>query len=65
MNIDGLDVHYVERGEGPALVLLHGNGSMLQDFVSSGLIETAAADHRVIVFDRPGFGHTKRPGKLL
>ncbi len=64
VNIDGLDVHYVDRGEGPALVLLHGNGSMLQDFVSSGLIEAAAADHRVIVFDRPGFGHTKRPGKL-
>lgn len=64
VNIDGLDVHYVERGEGPALVLLHGNGSMLQDFVSSGLIDAAAADHRVIVFDRPGFGHTKRPGKL-
>lgn len=64
VNIDGLDVHYLERGKGPTLVLLHGNDSMLQDFKSSGLMDAAAATHRVIAFDRPGFGHTKRPGGL-
>jgi pimeloyl-ACP methyl ester carboxylesterase len=64
VNVDGLDVHYMERGKGPTLVLLHGNGSMVQDFESSGLIDAAAANHRVIAFDRPGFGHTERPGKM-
>ena len=54
-------LHYVDRGTGEALVLLHGNGSMIQDFDSSGLIDLAAKNYRVIVFDRPGFGHSDRP----
>jgi len=43
------------------LVLLHGNGSMIQDFESSGLLAMAAKKYRVIAFDRPGFGHSERP----
>jgi pimeloyl-ACP methyl ester carboxylesterase len=54
----GLRLHYIEKGLGPALVLLHGLGSMAEDFVSSGLFERAAASHRVIAFDRPGYGHS-------
>jgi len=61
LTINGVRLHYVERGSGPALVLLHGNGSMIQDFDSSGLIDLAAKTYRVIVFDRPGFGHSERP----
>ena len=30
--IDGVRLHYVDWGTGEALVLLHGNGSMIQDF---------------------------------
>ena len=29
----GVRLHYVEQGSGPALVLLHGNGSMIEDFL--------------------------------
>jgi len=61
VEVDGVRLHYVERGSGPALILLHGNGSMIQDFESSGLIDLAAEKYRVIVFDRPGFGHSGRP----
>jgi pimeloyl-ACP methyl ester carboxylesterase len=61
LNFDGVWLHYIERGAGDPLVLLHGNGSMIQDFDSSGLIDLAAVTHRVIVFDRPGFGHSDRP----
>ena len=61
LEVDGVRLHYVERGQGEALVLLHGNGSMIQDFESSGLIEMAAQKYRVIVFDRPGYGHSDRP----
>src|SRR3954451_2465390 len=53
----GVRLHYVERGSGAPLVLLHGNGSMIQDFESSGLNDLAGKNYRVIVFDRPGFGH--------
>ena len=61
----GVRLHYVERGSGAPLVLLHGNGSMIQDFESSGLIDLAARNYRVIVFDRPGFGHSDRPRNVV
>ena len=61
ITVDGVRLHYVERGTGNPLVLLHGNGSMIQDFESSGLIDLAAKSYRVIAFDRPGFGYSDRP----
>ena len=61
IEVNGVRLHYVERGAGDAVVLLHGNGSMIQDFECSGLIDLVATNHRVIVFDRPGFGHSDRP----
>ncbi len=61
VTVHGVKLHYVERGRGTPLVLLHGNGSMIQDFNSSGLIDAASKRYRVIAFDRPGFGHSDRP----
>lgn len=65
LNVNGVRLHYVERGSGDPIVLLHGNGSMIQDFDSSGLIDLAAKEFRVIVFDRPGFGHSERPRSVV
>jgi pimeloyl-ACP methyl ester carboxylesterase len=65
LEVNGVRLHYVERGAGTPLVLLHGNGSMIQDFESSGLIDLAAKNYRVIVFDRPGFGHSDRPRSVV
>jgi pimeloyl-ACP methyl ester carboxylesterase len=65
LEVNGVRLHYVERGAGTPLVLLHGNGSMIQDFESSGLIELAAQNYRVIVFDRPGFGYSDRPRNVV
>jgi pimeloyl-ACP methyl ester carboxylesterase len=65
IDIDGVRLHYVERGNGRPLVLFHGTGSMIQDFESSGLIDLAADNYRVIVFDRPGFGHSLRPRNVV
>src|SRR5258705_690804 len=61
LDIEGAPLHYPERGEGPPLVLLHGNGAMLQDFEISGILAPLAQRYRVIAVDRPGFGHTSRP----
>jgi pimeloyl-ACP methyl ester carboxylesterase len=61
LEVDGVRLHYLERGQGTPLVLLHGNGGMIQDFLSSGLVDRAARRHRVIVFDRPGYGYSERP----
>lgn len=65
IDVDGVRLHYVDCGSGRPLVLFHGNGSMIQDFASSGLIDLAAENYRVIVFDRPGFGHSLRPRNVV
>jgi pimeloyl-ACP methyl ester carboxylesterase len=65
VEVDGVRLHYVEQGKGEPLILLHGNGTMIQDFASSGLIHAASKTHRVIAFDRPGFGHSKRPRSTI
>ena len=65
LDVSGVRLHYVERGSGEPLVLLHGNGSMIEDFDSSGLIGLAAKHFRVVVFDRPGFGHSDRPRNVV
>jgi pimeloyl-ACP methyl ester carboxylesterase len=65
LDVNGVRLHYLERGAGAALVLLHGNGSMIQDFESSGLIDLAAKNYSVSVFDRPGFGHSERPRNVV
>ena len=62
MDVDGVRLHYTERGDGDALVLLHGNGLFNTDFDLSGVVEKASKPYRVITFDRPGFGYSERPG---
>jgi pimeloyl-ACP methyl ester carboxylesterase len=59
ITVDETRLRYLESGSGAPVVLLHGNGSMIEDFVSSGIVD--APDHRFIAFDRPGFGHSERP----
>lgn len=61
VEVDGVRVHYIARGKGRPVVLLHGNGTMAEDFVISGLLDQLAKNYRVIALDRPGFGHTDRP----
>jgi len=65
ITVDGVRLHYVDRGTGPPLVLLHGNGVMLQDFLTSGVLDGAAQTHRVIAFDRPGYGYSARPRNTI
>jgi pimeloyl-ACP methyl ester carboxylesterase len=64
LDVDGVRLHYVERGEGEPIVLIHGNGTMIQDFTVSGLVDRLASHHRVIVLDRPGYGYSSRPRQL-
>lgn len=63
LECDGVVLHYVDRGDpaAPCVVLLHGNGSMIQDFTISGLVDLLARTNRVVCFDRPGFGYSQRP----
>ncbi|MCJ8158997.1 alpha/beta fold hydrolase [Sphingomonas sp. LaA6.9] len=65
VEVDGVRLHYLDRGSGPPLVLLHGNGATIEDYLLSGLIDEAAAHYRVIAFDRPGFGYSERPRSTI
>ncbi|MGX4644188.1 alpha/beta fold hydrolase [Massilia sp. SYSU DXS3249] len=65
VEVDGVRLHYLERGSGPALVLLHGNGVYANDFEYSGLVDKLSERYRVIAFDRPGFGYSERPRTTL
>jgi pimeloyl-ACP methyl ester carboxylesterase len=58
----GVRLHYLERGHGRPVVFVHGNGTMLEDMLISGVIDQAAQRYRAIAFDRPGFGYSERPG---
>jgi pimeloyl-ACP methyl ester carboxylesterase len=64
VEVDGLPVHVLERGEGsgPPVILIHGASVNLRDW-SFSLVEQLARTNRVIAMDRPGFGYSKRgPG---
>ncbi len=62
VTVDGVRLHYVMAGEGPgpAIVLVHGASSNLREFTSS-ILPVLAKSHRVIAFDRPGYGYSERP----
>jgi pimeloyl-ACP methyl ester carboxylesterase len=65
MHVDGVRLHYSDRGEGSPVVLIHGNAVSGDDWNTSGVAELLLRGHRVIIFDRPGFGHSERPrGRL-
>ncbi len=65
IEIDGLRIRYVERGEGPVVVLIHG-GSLgsSADVFERNLEPLAVAGFRAIAFDQPGFGLSDVPSDL-
>jgi haloalkane dehalogenase len=52
--VDGADVHYVEEGTGPPLLLLHGNPTW--SFIYRDIIGGLRDRYRCIAVDYPGFG---------
>lgn len=60
--VDGLRVRYIEQGEGPPLLFMHGAalGSSADVFVPI-LGRFAAAGFRAIAYDMPGFGLSETP----
>ncbi len=52
-------LNYVDQGQGPAIVMIHGIAGNLQNF-TYGLATPLAQTHRVICIDRPGYGYSKR-----
>ncbi|MGR3466427.1 MAG: alpha/beta fold hydrolase [Shimia sp.] len=62
IEIGGTTVHYVQRGSGPDIVLIHGAGGNTRDWTFA-FTDRLTDRYRVTVFDRPGLGYTDRmPG---
>lgn len=55
--VNGTMVHYVERGNGRPIVLIHGLMANTRSF-SPDLVEQLAQEHKVILVDRPGAGYS-------
>ena len=59
VTVEGTRLHFVIKGAGRPVVLIHGNPGSGQDWVR--LYGPLAAHHKVIAFDRPGHGDSQRP----
>ncbi|RBW43764.1 alpha/beta hydrolase [Loktanella sp. D2R18] len=57
VTVDGLQVHYVQAGQGPDLILLHGAGGNLREFTFA-LMDQLTDRYTVTAFDRPGLGYS-------
>lgn len=58
----GVRTHYVEAGDGPPLVLVHGGGAGADGISNfSANLPIFAKTHRTIALDMPGFGLTDAP----
>ncbi len=56
---DGLRYHYVDEGEGPAVLMVHGNPTW--SFYWRNLIGSLSPSHRVIAPDHIGCGRSDKP----
>ena len=54
IDIDGHVLHYVDEGEGPVLLMVHGNPTW--SFLYREVIEGLRDGFRCVAFDHPGFG---------
>jgi 4,5:9,10-diseco-3-hydroxy-5,9,17-trioxoandrosta-1(10),2-diene-4-oate hydrolase len=64
VNVDGLQLRYIEEGSGPSVLFLHGAslGSSADVFLRN-LAPLAKAGFRAVAFDLPGFGLSDVPTK--
>jgi pimeloyl-ACP methyl ester carboxylesterase len=56
IEVDGARLHYLDRGTGPVIVMVHGLGGNLRNFYE--LVDKLAATCRVVAVDRPGSGYS-------
>jgi pimeloyl-ACP methyl ester carboxylesterase len=62
LDVGGLQLHLVQEGAGPDLVLIHGASGNLRDFTYD-LVGRLSGRFRVTAFDRPGHGFSQPAGQ--
>ncbi len=59
---NGVPIRFVEQGQGPAVVLIHGyTGTADRHWINTGVFGDLARDHRVIAMDARGHGKSGKP----
>ncbi|HYA66369.1 MAG TPA: alpha/beta fold hydrolase, partial [Burkholderiaceae bacterium] len=58
-DVPGARLHVVERGQGPALLLVHGLAGQLGHY-TYGIVDQLVSKYRVVAVDRPGSGYSVR-----
>jgi pimeloyl-ACP methyl ester carboxylesterase len=58
-DVGGARIRFVDEGEGPAVVMIHGFASALDTW--RGVMKELVKHHRVIAMDLKGFGWSSRP----
>jgi len=62
IDIDGSRIHYVDKGSGTPILMIHGLGAQLRNLTHS-MADRLAKDFRIIALDLPGCGNsTRAPG---
>jgi pimeloyl-ACP methyl ester carboxylesterase len=59
IEVSGARIHYLDKGAGPPIVILHGLGGQMGNFTYA-LLERLTGEFRVILMDRPGSGYSTR-----
>jgi pimeloyl-ACP methyl ester carboxylesterase len=62
VDCEGARCHFLQRGQGRPVVMVHGASSNLREWTSS-IFDTVASRHRAIAVDRPGHGWSDRGGE--
>jgi pimeloyl-ACP methyl ester carboxylesterase len=57
----GIKIHYQVIGKGPPLMLVHGFGGSLSNWIESDHTLELSKDHRLILVDVRGFGDSDKP----
>ena len=63
VTVEGVRTFYIEAGQGPPIILLHGLGATNASMLTT--LRELARDYRVIAPDLPGFGDSSKPIRSL
>lgn len=60
VSVDNIRLHYLWKGIGRPVVLVHGDGGSVYDWTLS-IFDQVTEQYQAVAFDRPGFGYSERP----
>lgn len=63
MNANGIDIHYVEQGEGPLVIFCHGFPESWYSWRHQ-IAAISQAGYRAVAVDMRGYGQTSKPGAI-